>query len=90
MTLIEANACGTPCIGSRVGGIVDVIEDGKNGFLVEEKNPQEIAGKVKFLIDNPQKRQEMAGAGQRIAKERFYNVVLANRLIRLYREILEK
>lgn len=42
MAVIEAMSAGTPVIGSRIGGIPELIEDGKNGFLFEPKNKSEL------------------------------------------------
>lgn len=54
LVLIEAMAAGIPVIGTRTGGIQDIIQDGKNGYLVEEKNSQEIAERVNQLLSNRQ------------------------------------
>jgi glycosyltransferase involved in cell wall biosynthesis len=43
IAILEAQAAGVPVIGTRVGGIVDIIEDGKTGLLAEPKNPQALA-----------------------------------------------
>lgn len=53
LVLIEAMAAGTPVVGTRSGGIKDIISDGENGYLVEEKNSAEIARKVNKLLNNP-------------------------------------
>ena len=53
VALVEAMASGSPAIGSRVGGIAEIINDGKNGFLVNEKDVKGLADAVnKVLCDD--------------------------------------
>ena len=56
----EALASGLPVVGSRVGGIPDLIEHGVNGFLVSSGDVTALAGAIKYLADDPQLREEMA------------------------------
>ena len=49
----EANACGKPVVGSRTGGIVDAIEDGRTGLLIEPDAIDELARAVLRLLENP-------------------------------------
>lgn len=46
LVLVEAMACGTPVIGSRAGGIPNLIEDGKTGILVRGEDPKELSRKI--------------------------------------------
>lgn len=52
ITPLESMACGTPVIGSKVGGIKYSVRDGKTGYLVSPKKPEEIAEKVAELLTN--------------------------------------
>ncbi|MBI5667906.1 MAG: glycosyltransferase [Chloroflexi bacterium] len=52
MTPLEAMACGTPVIGSNVGGIKFSVADGKTGYLVTPKNPVELADRLHELFSN--------------------------------------
>jgi glycosyltransferase involved in cell wall biosynthesis len=52
MVLIEAQACGTPVIGSNVGGIPSALKDGYSGYLSEPKNSADIANKITRIISN--------------------------------------
>lgn len=49
---IEAQACGVPPIGTKIGGIPDVIQHNKNGILINSENSQEIVAAVKKLFDD--------------------------------------
>lgn len=49
MVILEALACGTPVIATRVGGIPDLVEDGGNGFLLDDPSPRNIASVVMQL-----------------------------------------
>lgn len=61
--LIEAMAAKLPVIATRVGAVPEIIENGKNGFIVEPANPAALAGKIKELIANDHLRQEFAIQG---------------------------
>ncbi|MGE4490583.1 MAG: glycosyltransferase family 4 protein, partial [Kiritimatiellales bacterium] len=52
-TLIEAMAMNTPVIATRHGGALDIIEEGRNGFLVEPGNPGELAAAILRQVKHP-------------------------------------
>jgi glycosyltransferase involved in cell wall biosynthesis len=52
-TVFEALSAGLPVLGSRVGGIPDVVEHGRNGLLVEESDTRALAAAIERLIDEP-------------------------------------
>jgi glycosyltransferase involved in cell wall biosynthesis len=52
-TVFEALSAGLPVLGSRVGGIPDFVEDGRNGLLVEESRARELAAAIERLLDEP-------------------------------------
>lgn len=85
---LEANACETPVIGSSVGGIVDVIEDGYNGFLVEQKNPKQIANKILQLAEDKELRNEMGINGRKKVLKDFNWDNIADEIIKVYSEII--
>jgi D-inositol-3-phosphate glycosyltransferase len=62
MVALEAMACGTPVIASEVGGLAYLVQDGVTGFHVPDRAPDELAGKIRLLIDNPPLRAEMSAA----------------------------
>ncbi len=52
MSLLEAMACGSVPIASRVGGMPEIIEDGKNGFLFKPEDGKELSEKILLLLEN--------------------------------------
>lgn len=65
LIIIESFKHGTPVLGSRIGGIQEIIEDGYNGFLFEPGNVLELRKKLKYLIESPSELTKLeAGAFQ--------------------------
>lgn len=87
--IIEAMAMRLPALASRVGGIKDIIEDGKNGFFFESKNPSSIA-KVIYEVLNITD-EEMNGikdrAYEKVYKNYGYEIGMEN-YIQMYKKIL--
>ena len=70
-TVLEAMACGTPVAGFRVGGIPEMVEEGRTGRLAPRGNVQELARAIEFLLDHDQERAAMAVHARRRAEEVF-------------------
>jgi glycosyltransferase involved in cell wall biosynthesis len=71
LSLIEAAACGLPCVGTRTGGIVDVIEDGRTGLLVEPADVEGLAGALGGLLADPSRRAALGAAAREFVGQRF-------------------
>lgn len=67
---VEAQACGVPPIGTRVGGIPDIIQDGENGLLIEPKNSDQIAEAILRLFDDKELAERMGQMGK-ISSRKF-------------------
>lgn len=65
--LVEAMALGKPIVASDVGGIPDLVNDGKNGFLVPATDVEAMAVRIRELLDDSGKREEMGNTGRRYA-----------------------
>ncbi|MBM3259574.1 MAG: glycosyltransferase [Candidatus Sericytochromatia bacterium] len=64
MVLLEAAACGTPVIGSQLGGIPEALDDGRTGLLVPPDDPDALAQALIFLADHEDKARQMGRAGR--------------------------
>lgn len=71
LVLVEAMALGVPVIGTRSQGIINVIEDGVNGFLYSNQNAKQLAEKLDILINDRQKRSEFIENGKKTAFKKF-------------------
>ena len=73
MALLEAAATGVPLVGSRLGGIPEGVIDGRNGFLVPERDAEALAGRMSDLLDDSAMRLRM-GAEARTLVERQFDI----------------
>ena len=64
LVFLEANACGTPVVGARVGGVPDAIVDGKTGHLVPPEDPDATASAVSTLLTDPARAASMGEQGR--------------------------
>jgi alpha-maltose-1-phosphate synthase len=86
---LEAMACTTAVVASRVGGIPEVVEDGRTGLLVQPGDEGELAASVNSLLRDPQRATEMGQAGRASAVTRFSWRTIAEQTAALYRELVE-
>ena len=70
-TIMEAFSANLPAIGSKVGGIPEIIEDGKNGLLIEPENDSQLADSLNYLISNKVLRDEMGNMAFSSVKENW-------------------
>nr|WP_203591583.1 MULTISPECIES: glycogen synthase [unclassified Streptomyces] len=87
---LEAMACGTPVVASRVGGIPEVVSDGSTGVLVDVDDDFEagLAGALDAVLGDPAAARRMGEAGRERAVGEFGWDAVARRTVRLYEEIL--
>jgi glycosyltransferase involved in cell wall biosynthesis len=72
LAVFEAMACGCPVLVSRGAGAHEVLTDGHNAVLFSPRNPQELATKIEWLVNNPHVKDEISRNGTRLVRE-VYN-----------------
>jgi glycosyltransferase involved in cell wall biosynthesis len=88
ITPLEAMACGTPVIGSNVGGIKYSVRDGETGFLVPPNDPAVLADRIGAIVGDPATRTRLSIGAIRRANERFTWRHVAGALSDVYDEVL--
>jgi glycosyltransferase involved in cell wall biosynthesis len=86
--LIEAMACGLPCVATRVGGNSEAMEDGRSGYLVESENADASAERILMLLRNPAEAARMGAAGKEIVESKFTADVMMRRLMECYDSLI--
>ena len=86
--LLEAMACGCSAIGSRVGGIPELIEDGRSGLLFDPGNANSLADALKTLIQNDSLRRSLGAAGAERARACFSLAQSVSCIEALYKKVL--
>jgi len=87
--VLEASACGTPVIASRVGGVPDLIENGKTGIIVSPKSAIELKQALLQMIDNPSLKLEMGKRARERMEKEFTWDEICKKLEGFYFEIIE-
>ncbi len=84
----EAMACGRPVVATMSGGNVELIEDGKTGFLVPVKDPEAMAQRLLELLADPALRRSMGQAARVWAEAHFAREIHAQRVTECYEKLL--
>lgn len=71
ISIIEAMASGKPVVGTKIGGIAEVVDHEQTGYLVPPQNPDALAKAIVNLLQSPQRAKEMGRRGRRKFEERF-------------------
>lgn len=88
MAVLEAAAAGVPVVAAKVGGVPDLIEDGKTGLLCDPLDAASLRGAVEKIFTQPELARTLAAEANRRARERFHPAVVARRHLEIYREVL--
>ncbi|HEY8781977.1 MAG TPA: glycosyltransferase family 4 protein [Mucilaginibacter sp.] len=88
-TVMEALACGTPVVAFNTGGIPDMVEHKKNGYLAEFKSSADFAAGIHYIL-NSQQKEALGGNARNKVLENFTNEIVASKYMAVYQSILNK
>ena len=89
-TVLESLACGTPVIGSAIGGILDTVRPGVTGELVPPGDSEALSAAIERLLENYEQRVVMGKQGRQIVLQEYSAALQVKRFSELYAKILEK
>ena len=87
VVLLEAMSYGKPTIASAAGGILDIVQDGRNGRLVRPGDVPALAAAITKLMDDPALGRELGLHGREDVQTRFSWDVIVDRLVEVYRSV---
>ena len=88
LVALEAMACGTPVVASRVGGLTATVRDGETGYLIPWRCPEPFAERLELLLDNEQLRRAF-GEQARAEVQRFRWANVAESVLGVYGDVIE-
>lgn len=71
VVIMEAMAMKLPVVSTNITGIPEIVGDGENGFLAEPKDPVALSEKIEYLINHPEKREDVGTKGRKTVEEKF-------------------
>lgn len=90
LSVIEAMAAGLPIVSTAAGGVPDLFESGKEGFLVQPGDVQGLSNAMASLLGNPEARQSLGMAAARRARENFDVSTMVQAYERVYEDLVER
>lgn len=87
LVLLEAMACATPVLVTRVGGMPEIVRDGETGFVVPPNDPAALGERIRYLYDNPDVAERMGQAAREHALANFTWDKVARDCLRAYEEM---
>ncbi|NMG11523.1 glycosyltransferase family 4 protein [Brasilonema sp. UFV-L1] len=89
-TVMEAIACGTPCVAFKIGGMPDMIEHQKNGYLAQPYKIEDLIQGILWILEDEQRYQELSDSARQKVEREFTFEIQARRYLSLFNSILKR
>ena len=87
-TVMEAIACRTPCVAFDIGGMPDMIEHQKNGYLAQPYKIEDLAQGIAWVLENRERHQKLSHCAREKAEQEFTLEIQARRYLSLFTEVV--
>jgi len=89
-TVVESLACGTPCVAFDIGGMLDMIDHKRNGYLAEPFDVEDFARGIAWILEDEERRQRLSQNARQKAVREFDQELQARRYLSLFEDILAR
>jgi glycosyltransferase involved in cell wall biosynthesis len=89
-TVMEALACGTPVVAFDIGGMPDMIEHQKNGYLAKPYDTQDLAVGIDWILSDSERWNNLSERARKKAEQEFDIKLIAQKYLDLYENILNE
>lgn len=86
-TVMEAIACGIPCVAFHIGGMPDMIEHQKNGYLAQPYKIEDLAQGIAWVLENKERHQKLSYRAREKAEQEFTLEIQASRYLSLFKSL---
>lgn len=89
-TVMESSACGTPCVAFNIGGMCDMIEHQKNGYLAQPFDVEDLARGIRWVLEDEERLRKLGINSRKKVEQDFTLEIQANNYLSVYQNIREK
>ncbi|HBK62697.1 MAG TPA: glycosyl transferase, partial [Cyanobacteria bacterium UBA11166] len=87
-TIMEAIACGTPCVAFNIGGMPDLIEHQQNGYLAQPYKIEDLAQGIAWVLENEERHQKLSFRAREKVEQEFTQEIQGSRYVSLFTQVL--
>jgi glycosyltransferase involved in cell wall biosynthesis len=87
-TVLESLACGTPCVAFKIGGMPDLIEHQKNGYLAQPFDTTDLARGIQWVLEDSSRSAQLGDRARKKAETEFNQIIQSQRYLSLFNKIL--